>query len=381
MRTILVGLLLMAAASRAIAAPETDDEGFQVLFDGAHTDGWKQAGPGGFDVKDGVATPHGGMGLWYYEKRKFRNFILRAQFNQEKISSNSGVYVRFPRVAGDPWIPVREGYEIQIAGDKPAKNSTGAIYDFKAPDSIPLKPAGEWNEFEIACAGQEYAVRLNDQLINRYRGSRALEGMVGVQNHDDKSIVQFRNIRIKELPKNADGYHVLFDGREPKGWKQAGPGGFDLKDGTLTARDGMGLYWNEQVFGDFILLLDWKVGRKPDNSGVFVRFPDPGNDPWVAVRQGYEVQICDEADAKHRTGSFYDIQDSTGVPTKPVGEWNHYEIRVEGRRYAVFINGQQVNDFTGGPDRGLEGRIGIQNHDPGLTVGFRNIRVVSLKRP
>jgi hypothetical protein len=360
------------------ANPAVDDEGFTVIFDGKTADGWKQAGPGGFTVAGGAATPHGGMGLWYYEAKKYRNFILKLEFNQEKISSNSGVYVRFPRVDGDPWIPVREGYEIQIAGDKPSKNSTGSIYDFQAAESIPLKPAGEWNEYEIAAVGQHYTIRLNGLRINTYTGSRALEGMIGMQNHDDKSIVRYRNVRVMELPDNAESYHILFDGSGVKGWKQAGPGSLELKDGVLTTKGGMGLFWNEAAFGDFILLLDWKSAKPEANSGVFVRFPDPGNDPWVAVHKGYEIQICDPAPAKHRTGSVYSFQDATEVPTKPAGEWNHYEIRAEGQRYTVRVNGKPVCDYTG--DRGLEGRIGLQNHDDGSVVGFRNVRVAALKR-
>src|SRR5690349_17567705 len=75
---------------------------------------------------------------------------------------------------------------------------------------------------------------------------------------------------------------VLFDGSSTAGWHQAGPGKFELKDGTLVGQGGMGLFWHERELKDFILTLDWKVNRKGANSGVFVRFPDPGNDPWIA---------------------------------------------------------------------------------------------------
>ena len=103
---------------------------------------------------------------------------------------------------GDPWIPVREGYEIQIAGDKPTKHATGSIYSFQAPTAVPLKPAGEWNAFEITCIGQQYTVKLNGELINTYSGHRSLTGMIGVQNHDNDgsgfNCVRYRNIRVKE---------------------------------------------------------------------------------------------------------------------------------------------------------------------------------------
>ncbi|MEK7766149.1 MAG: family 16 glycoside hydrolase, partial [bacterium] len=181
-------------------APETGavEAGFTPLFDAAHADGWEQAGPGGFDVKDGVATARGGMGLWYYAKKSYADFILTLEFQQEKPDANSGVFVRFPRVEGDPMKPVNEGYEIQICADTHDVHALGAIYSFQAPSSLSsLKPPHEWNTYEIACVGQAYTVKLNGVVINSYTGSRSLAGMIGVQNHSDT--VRFRNIRIREL--------------------------------------------------------------------------------------------------------------------------------------------------------------------------------------
>lgn len=364
-------------ASQGGAKP--DAEGFVTIFDGKSTEGWTQAGPGRFRIEDGVAHAEGGMGLFYYEQT-YRNFTLQVDFRQKEVGHNSGVFVRFPRVDGDPWIPVKEGHEIQIYSDKPAKNGTGSVYTFAAPTKVPLKPAGEWNRYAITCVGPTYWVRLNGELIvDGYESGRSLKGMVGIQNHNAKGHgqVSFRNIRIREHPDDATRYHVLFDGTSMDGWKMCGPGKFLLEDGTLKATGGMGMLWHEKKFKNFRLMLEWQVTRRQDNSGVFVRFPDPGNDPWVAVNRGYELQICDAAQAKHRTGSVYSFQDCTAMPTKPVGEWNTYEIEVVGQRYRVFVNGTLVNEFEGA--RSAEGFVGLQNHDDKSPVRFRNIRVLELK--
>jgi hypothetical protein len=59
----------------------------------------------------------------------------------------------------------------------------------------------------------------------------------------------------------------------------------------------MGLFWyTRRMYRDFVLRVEWQERRRTDNSGVFIRFPDPGQDPWIAVRDGYEVQIYDEWD-------------------------------------------------------------------------------------
>jgi len=358
-----------------------DEAGFVTLLDRKNRSGWKQAGPGGFVIdEDGVATARGGMGLYYYEET-YRNFTLKLEFRQKEIWSNSGVFVRFPRVDGDPWNPVKEGHEIQIYGDKAAKNGSGSVYTVAAPTKVPLRPAGEWNQYEITCVGPYYWVRLNGELIvDGYKSDRSLAGMVGIQNHNanGKGEVSFRNIKIRELPDDATSYHVLFDGTSRQGWKMCGPGGFTLKDGFLESSGGMGMLWHEREFTNFRLMLEWQVGRAQDNSGVFVRFPDPKNDPWIAVNQGYELQICDLADASHRTGSVYSFRGSTEVPTKPIGQWNHYEIEVIGQRYRIFINNKLVNTFTG--TRTAKGHIGLQNHDPASKVRFRNIRVIEIHR-
>ena len=161
------------------------------------------------------------------------------------------------------------------------------------------------------------------------------------------------------------------------GWEMAGPGQFVPIGPELETRGGMGLLWyTKQAYEDFRLDLEWKVTNKGHNSGIFVRFPDPGGDPWIAVRQGYELQIHDEGGSDTKTGSVYDIQGPTAMPTKEVGKWNQYTVEVVGQRYRVWINGELVNDFLG--ERGLKGHIGLQNHDKGSMVRFRNIRVVEL---
>jgi hypothetical protein len=49
---------------------------------------------------------------------------------------------------------------------------------------------------------------------------------------------------------------------------------------------------------------------------------------------------------------------------------------VTGREYTVWLNGVLVNQFVSTDSRrGLEGYLGLQNHDPDSTVDFRAIRV------
>ncbi|MGW2285362.1 ThuA domain-containing protein [Streptomyces phaeochromogenes] len=185
------------------------------------------------------------------------------------------------------------------------------------------------------------------------------------------------------------GYSPLFDGTAESlaDWKQAGPGSFSLSDdGTLTSSGGLGMLWYaDRGLGSYSLKLDWKMASASgdDNSGVFVGFP-ASDDPWSAVNNGYEVQI-DASDAPDRTtGAVYSFQ-SADIKKRdralnPPGEWNTYEIRVEGERLRVYLNGVKINDFTNtDPARSLrDGHVGIQNHGAEDQVSFRDIRIKEL---
>ncbi|HEV2148086.1 MAG TPA: family 16 glycoside hydrolase [Longimicrobiaceae bacterium] len=208
------------------------------------------------------------------------------------------------------------------------------------------------------------------------------------------------------VPVATPGFTLLFDGRTLGGWRmstirdengqEAGrtnPGRFIVVDGALEATPGtgLGLLWHaEPMPPDYVLKLQWKRFRHEANSGVLLRFPDPRskgyrNTAWVASHFGYEVQI-DELGApdgadRHRTGAIYGVEAQTLSlqGARPAGEWNDYEIRVEGNRFTVLLNGVQVTDFLNGdPDRGQPSTdavptyVGLQIH-PGSRMAFRNV--------
>jgi hypothetical protein len=150
-----------------------------------------------------MAISRGGMGLLWYTKKKFRDFILRVDWKTSKREDNSGVFVRFADPLDDPSIAVNTGYEIQIYDAEPqdgnATHRTGAVYDFTSPSIVASKEPGEWNIFEIHAIGQNYTVILNNKRVTEFIGNRQLEGYIGLQNHDAESKVYFGKIAIREL--------------------------------------------------------------------------------------------------------------------------------------------------------------------------------------
>jgi Domain of Unknown Function (DUF1080) len=196
----------------------------------------------------------------------------------------------------------------------------------------------------------------------------------------------------------SSAWRTLFDGKGLDGWEHIGPGRMVVEGGVLRTEGGMGLLWyTREKFGDCVIRVVYKTTSRSSNAGVFVRIADKPKDPWYAVHNGYEVQICDVQDDYHGTGSVYSLSKATARPAKPEGEWNTLEITLQGQRIEVAINGVKVNDFQADtatvpertkefePKRGprpASGYIGLQNHDDYLQgaehVFFKEVSVRAL---
>jgi hypothetical protein len=185
----------------------------------------------------------------------------------------------------------------------------------------------------------------------------------------------------------------LFNGADLSGWQMAGRGAFDIGDGCLRSRGGMGLLWyTGAVFGNCLLRVVYRVGRVEDNSGVFIRIADRPPNAWFAVHHGYEVQIYEPGDDFHKTGCIYSLSRVLGEAQKPPGEWNQMDIAMRGDLVDVTLNGTLLTrfdpsgplpdrEFDYEPERGPrphEGYIGLQNHDPDSIVHFREVSVHDL---
>jgi hypothetical protein len=110
------------------------------------------------------------------------------------------------------------GHEIQIYdGETGEPQKTGSIYNF---DPVPLSearptPKNQWNDYELKIVGQHYTIIRNGVVINEFdntpgkQSSRAgdpptdlrqfASGFLGLQNHGDADLIEFRNIRVRAL--------------------------------------------------------------------------------------------------------------------------------------------------------------------------------------
>jgi hypothetical protein len=174
-------------------------------------------------------------------------------------------------------------------------------------------------------------------------------------------------------------------------WRMAGQGGFRRAgDDMVESEGGPGILWYPHTeVSDFILHIDWRLSAPDDNSGVCVRIPplghdDPDADWRPATTEGYEIQIDDRGvdpergitgSDRHRTGAIYGRAPAVTRASRPVGEWNTFEIHARGSALRVRLNGVVVcalDDVRGGRTRG---HLGLQAHHAGSRVRFRRLQL------
>jgi len=198
----------------ALLLPLAHAEHWRQLFDGKDMTGWQHVGPGRFTIEDGMLKTEGGMGLLVYTPQRFANTTIRVVFKTSSQADNSGVYIRMPEKAPDPWYGVHNGYEVQIDGAGDDWHCTGAIYSLSKVTKRTQKPTGEWNTMDITLKGQETIVYLNGEKVNDFFGNQAVpprkmwfepvrgprpdEGYIGLQNHDGRTKIFFKEVSVRE---------------------------------------------------------------------------------------------------------------------------------------------------------------------------------------
>lgn len=200
-----------------IQSSELNKDEFVPLLDDKTLQSWVYVGngPRGYSlVGDVLVCPASEKGN-LFTRRQYSNFVLRFDFRLEE-GGNNGVAIRSP-LAKNAHLT---GIEIQILDDtapryqgviKPVQYH-GSIYGVIAARRGFLKKPGEWNQQEIKASGPRIKVTLNGAIIvdadldavtdaailREHPGLRRFKGHIGFLGHSSR--VEFRNVRIKELP-------------------------------------------------------------------------------------------------------------------------------------------------------------------------------------
>jgi hypothetical protein len=203
-------------------------KGWQVLFDGKTTDGWRgynmKVFPDCWAIEDECLTMNsqgGGEDQDIITNKVYRNFALSVEYKLTK-AANSGIIYQ---IAEDTIykFPYETGPEFQVIDHESWPDPledwqiNGANYAMYPPLVKPFKPVGEWNTILLVVDGDNVTQMLNGEVVVRYvkyseewnklRNSgkwtafpdwgKFDEGHISLQNHGTK--VWYRSIKLKEI--------------------------------------------------------------------------------------------------------------------------------------------------------------------------------------
>lgn len=220
-----------------------------------------------------------------------------------------------------------------------------------------------------------------------------------------------------------EGFTSLFNGRDLSGWKvpEGDNGHWRVVDGVIDydaqseAQGDKSLY-TEAEFGDFVLLVDWRIKETPfinpnvpyilpdgtharDITGKPLKLALPDSDSGIYLRGSGRNQVniwCWPIGS----GEFYGYRMDAKMPPevrqavtprtqadRPVGEWNRFEITMRGDRVQVVLNDTTVIPDAQLPGIAARGALALQHHGamrdgewagPPSLLQFKNIYIKQL---
>ena len=188
----------------------------------------------------------------------------------------------------------------------------------------------------------------------------------------------------------------LFNGRDLSGWQYflvdesaRMEHVWSVEDGILVVQgEPQGYLYTENDFENFRLVVEWRWPETPGNSGVLMRITgepmmlpncveaqlQSGNAGDMYGFQGFKIGGEEERLSEIPRLQGWGLAKIEGNENEP-GEWNRYEITVDGDKVTLLVNGKKVNEATDVDVR--PGRIGLQSE--GGVIHFRTVTLTPLE--
>jgi hypothetical protein len=204
---IIIASLLISLSARTFGADS--EEGFVRIFDGKTFDGWKMADEhkDTWKIEDGAFLAHGEKCHLFYvgDAKPFKNFELKVDVMTEP-HSNGGIYFHTKYQDRD-W--PKQGFECQVNVTHGDWIKTGSLYGVANLGLTPAKDNKWWTQ-HIIVKGNKVTVKIDGFTVLEYnepKGAQANadftrklgEGTFAFQAHDPKSVVRYKNVRVKRL--------------------------------------------------------------------------------------------------------------------------------------------------------------------------------------
>ena len=369
---------------------------------------------------EGEVIVNDGKGAYLTTNQEFGDFEFSFDYKIVP-GSDSGVYLR-----GIPQVQI---WDPDAENNKKNGNEKGSGGLWNNPPGFggkdPLvradKPVGEWNAMRIRLIGELCTVWLNDmcvvkneRLANYFAKGEPLyaKGPIQLQTHGAE--IRWRNLKLKEFnadeanellraaEDSSEKFKPLFNGKDLTGW-QGATNNYSIVDGAIQCQAGKGgTLVSETAYSDYVMRVDFQL-PPGGNNGLVMRYPSKAEIEQMPKRNedgAYvamtELQILDDGHPKYKNldprqahGSAYGMAPAKRGFLRPVGQWNHEVVTVQGSTITVELNGtrimetdlSKVTEFMAnsphpGKDR-TSGHVGFAGHnDP---VRFRNVDIRSLK--
>ncbi|HFB98977.1 MAG TPA: DUF1080 domain-containing protein [Bryobacterales bacterium] len=166
------------------------------------------------------------------------------------------------------------------------------------------------------------------------------------------------------------GWISMFDGKTLEGWKaNERSENWTVEDGCIVGRgERSHLFWMKRKCRDCEFKAEVKISDG-GNSGMYFRAQfGPG---WP---KGYEAQVNSTHKDWKRTGSLYNFV-NIKEQLVPPDTWFTQHIIVKGNHIVIKVNGKTVVDYVDEKNTYTEGYLALQQHDPGSTVWYRNLKM------
>ncbi|HVB29720.1 MAG TPA: DUF1080 domain-containing protein [Terriglobia bacterium] len=140
---------------------------------------------------------------WLRYGRELGNFLFHVEWRltpkEGAKDYNSGVFVRNNH-NGVIWYQAQVGNSsggYWFGYDNPAEKGPIGFNLRSRMAANPVKPAGDWNTFDIRCQGANIILKVNGTKTSEFDDCKNLRGYLGLEAEGSR--IEFRNMRIKVL--------------------------------------------------------------------------------------------------------------------------------------------------------------------------------------
>ena len=345
-----------------------------AIFNGKDLQGWEQQGPHpSFHTaqRELRTSGKGHAGNWIYTDTDHQDFRLRFEYKLAQWAE-AAVILRAPRSDR----PQHAGITITLAHDYHKESTpwiTGGIMGALPPRKVLPPSFDQWHTVEIEMRGSLCKVTIDEIVLQELDlaktpalANRLRTGRIGFP--DTGYAYALRNINVEDFTTIGPRILDLAPQDSLETWGKRGDSGeWRIDNGVIEGMNGHSILYPPAVLDDFELTTLVRTHDRV-NAGIFLRGQPTG------PNRGFEVQIYSPVDAVYQTGSVYAHQRST-LQADLEGKWFLLQIRVQGSRCTVWVDGQQTADYDKLPAEVRKpGRIGLQIHSDDGRAEFRDLR-------